>query len=129
VVTESDELPGEYALDEAGRAWAAMVRACERIEALEVRAEAGRGSVVAVADGGGTLTGLIIAPASFRHADADRLGRQVLEAIRLVEQEAETRRGQLFGEVAFAGRPLPWSSDRPGRSPAREESADGRVQR
>ena len=83
-----------------------------RIRTAQVSGAAGPGSVVAFADGTGTLTRITMDAAAIRDHDARWLGRMVMEAIRRAEEAAGAARHALLDEMTFAGRPiLEWLPD------------------
>ncbi|MFI6297765.1 YbaB/EbfC family nucleoid-associated protein [Nonomuraea sp. NPDC050790] len=67
--------------------------------------EAAQGLVRATADSSGSLTGVDINPRALRLSSAD-LGDEVTEAIRLAQQDAARRTGEILeGAAAVAGAP------------------------
>lgn len=77
-----------------------------RIRGTAVSGEAGNGSVVAFADGTGTLTRLTIDEAAARDNGAPALGRMIVEAIGSAEEAARQARRALLDEMTFAGHPI-----------------------
>lgn len=77
-----------------------------RIRSTEVSGEAGNGSVVAFADGTGTLTRMTIDDAAARDNDPATLGRMIVEAIESAEDAAFRARRALLDEMTFAGHPI-----------------------
>jgi DNA-binding protein YbaB len=83
-----------------------------RIRTAHASGSAGHGSVVAFADGTGTLTRVTMDTAAIRDTDARSLGRMVVTAIGRAEEAARAARHALLDEMTFAGRPiLDWLPD------------------
>lgn len=77
-----------------------------RVQAVEVSGDADNGSVVAFADGTGSLTRVAFEATTIRRYDARSVGRLVVEAICRAEDAALRTRQALGDEMTFAGHPI-----------------------